>query len=205
MNLWLRKSQIDPVAAPVTAIPRGVNMRAAKRALRWSREQLHSVPELPYPWDVDKFIEGLAASRGREIVISSIRMSDSSASPSALWYEHPDFDEIRLDECGGDCLERDNRIIHEASHMIAGHRGVVISESSAGAELGESADGGGRSSSIRVLHRNHYADYRELQAETLAFSIWEAAGARLFPDGDVDAARLVGAFEYRLGRCGSGW
>ncbi len=196
---------VDPGVAPDVVTSRGVNIRAARRALRWSRAQLHLVPELPYPWDVNKFIERLAESRGREIVISPVLRSDDSEAPAALWYEHLDFDEIRIDERDPDCLDRDNCIVHEASHMIAGHRGVVISESGSQPEPGASPGDESQPSSIRVLHRSHYADYRELQAETLAFSIWEAAGARLFPDGDVDAARLVGAFEYRLGRAGEGW
>ncbi|WP_226358523.1 hypothetical protein [Pseudonocardia sp. ICBG601] len=129
-------------------------------------------------------------------------MADDAGSPSALWYEYPDFDEIRIDKRDGDCLDRDNNIIHEASHMIAGHHGVVVESLGMGSPDAVAGDG---RSTINVLHRNHYCSYMEVQAETLAFSIWEAAGARLFPDGDVDAARLVGAFEYRLGRAGEGW
>ena len=42
-------------------------------------------------------------------------------------------------------------------------------------------------------------DAQELQAETLAFVIWQAADLRLISMDDSDTARLFGAFEHHRG------
>lgn len=178
------------------ARPRGVSVAAARRMLSWARNSQHLVPELPKPWDVDSFVERVAERREREIKITAVSAREGLNEAAAFWYEYPEYDEIRLNSQNVAGIDRDNNIIHEAAHMLAGHRGVPVSkcedlasDSSVTVVVDEEC------LPTRVLHRGYYGSFRELQAETLAFTIWEAAGFRLFPDGDNDTARLVGAFE----------
>ena len=189
-------------------------MTSSRRMLRWARAQQHDLPEIPRPWDVGEFTDRVARQRGRPIELIPRTMSHYASVATGLWVRRPEMDQIVYDTAGTE-LHQSHVILHELSHMLCNHegiafdRGAVAQRSIRGSDLGEGTGEvldslpdplvDARRCGVRVRHRAAYDDAQELQAETLAFVIWQAADLRLISMDDSDTARLFGAFEHHRG------
>jgi hypothetical protein len=183
--------------------------------LRWARTQQDALPEIPRPWDVREFAARVALQRGRRIELIPRTMSRYASVATGLWVRRPEMDQIVYDTSGTE-LHQSHVILHELSHMLCNHEGIAFDRGAVaqrafagGPGMPPGTDGvleslpdpvldAGRLG-VRVSHRAAYDDAQELQAETLAFVIWQAADLRLISMGDSDTARLFGAFEHHRG------
>lgn len=155
-------------------------MSSSRAMLRWARRRLAELPAIPAPWDIDRFTEVVAEHRGRPIQLLPRMMSRYASVATGLWIRQADQDLIVYDNSGAR-LHQEHVILHELSHMLCGHEGMSLP-----VETEEAP---------RVLHRSAYDTREELEAETLAYVIWHAAGVRLVP-GRGPVTRLTGAFEH---------
>ncbi|APU21306.1 ImmA/IrrE family metallo-endopeptidase [Actinoalloteichus sp. GBA129-24] len=144
---------------------------------------------LPSPWSLEDFISGIAAARGRPIVVEPATMSHHAVRATALWVAQPELDLIVVDDTASE-LYRENATLHELAHMLLGHEGLPVPQ-----QAGTPAQ---PTEPTRVLHRRHHTDQRELEAETLAYAIWRAAGRRrALTTAHTGSNRLLtSAFEF---------
>lgn len=189
-------------------------MTSSRRMLRWARAQQSALPDIPRPWDVHEFAERVAVRRGRPIELIPRTMSHYASVATGLWVRRPELDQIVYDTAGTE-LHQSHVILHELSHMLCNHEGIAFDRGAVAARAAvgsETLRGTGqvleslpdplldaRRCGVRIRHRAAYDDNQELQAETLAFVIWQAADLRLISMNDSDTARLFGAFEHHRG------
>jgi hypothetical protein len=186
----------------------------APTMLRWARSRLSEIPEVPQPWNITEFVRRVAANRQRPIELIPRTMSHYASVATGLWVRRADRDQIVFDSSGAE-LHQDHIILHELAHILCGHEGIAIKASppstppqtlagrgsldddalitALAAAQGE--DEGAADEPTRVLHRSAYDSRQELEAETLAFVIWQAAGLRMVP-GISPITRVAGAFEH---------
>ncbi|WP_425303549.1 hypothetical protein [Nocardia wallacei] len=91
-------------------------MGTSARRIRKALEQL----PIPDPWDRDRFVEHVAALRGRPITLVPIDVLGVVESPCGLWLlrEH---DDIIVYEGGTSEYHIDQIVCHEVGHMVLGH------------------------------------------------------------------------------------
>ncbi|MDQ2789506.1 MAG: hypothetical protein M3Y73_07305 [Actinomycetota bacterium] len=84
---------------------------------------------VPYPWDINQFLDRLERHRGRDIDLCAIACSVGDSC--GAWQQHPDHDVIAYAE-NTSAFHQDHIILHEVGHMISQHRGrCVLSEGEA--------------------------------------------------------------------------
>lgn len=157
-------------------------MTSSRAMLRWARTRLAELPPIPSPWDIEQYAERVAEYRQRPIELIPRMMSRYASVATGLWIRRGDRDQVIYDNSGTK-LHQDHVILHELAHMLCGHEGMSV-------PAGDAKEEG-----TRVLHRGAYDNPQELEAETLAYVIWQAAGLRLVP-GRGPVTRLAGAFEH---------
>jgi Zn-dependent peptidase ImmA (M78 family) len=73
---------------------------------------------LPYPWDINQFLDRLERHRGRDIDLCAISWSPGNSC--GAWQQYPDYDVIAYAE-NTSSFHQDHIILHEIGHMIADH------------------------------------------------------------------------------------
>jgi IrrE N-terminal-like domain len=84
---------------------------------------------VPYPWDINQFLDRLERHRGRDIDLCAI--SWTVGDSCGAWQQREDHDVIAYAE-NTSGFHQDHIILHEIGHMILRHRGrCVLSEDEA--------------------------------------------------------------------------
>jgi len=135
--------------------PRG--QRALWALARRSLEGL----DLDLPLDVEQLCERYGRRRGRPI--KPLPYALPAGMPNGVWLAAKDADYFFFQE-NTSRLHRDQIIVHEFGHLIAGHQ--MLGETSLTAPASASGD-----ESDAALRRTCYSDAREWEAETLASMI----------------------------------
>jgi hypothetical protein len=150
--------------------------------------------ELSTPFDVHAFCAALAARRGRPILLRPVA---SRSRPWGLWVAGPSADIIFYEQETSP-LHQEHIILHEASHLLCGHRPVPV----AVAELQQLLFPDLRPEIVwRVLHRSNYSGDEELEAELLASLILERAAGTPTPrtmTEDPSAVQALGRLASSL-------
>ncbi len=122
--------------------------------------------DLPVPFDVQTFTEGLAARRGRPILLSPIA---SWPGPCGAWVASLAVDYIFYEQATSP-LHQQHIILHELSHLLCGHTPVTVAETEVTHLLFPAV----RPDAVqRLLRRTGYSAINEQEAELLASLIWE--------------------------------
>jgi hypothetical protein len=119
-------------------LPRPARAGKAATAVEWPglRARCHQrVDDLlqhtgvPYPWDINQFLDRLERHRGRDIDLCAITWT--AGGSCGAWQQHRDHDVIAYaGNTSG--VHQDHIILHEVGHMISQHRGrCVLSEQEA--------------------------------------------------------------------------
>lgn len=133
----------------------------SERALRTlSRDTLRSL-DLDLPLDVTQLCDRYGEQRGRPIRLLAHPLP--AGVPNGIWLAAEDADYFFY-QANTSQLHRDQIIIHEFGHLIAGHQ--MLGAVSASALTAPSDD-----DSDAALRRTCYSDEREWEAETLASMI----------------------------------
>jgi len=140
-----------------------------KRLRQRCRQRLREL-DLPNPFDAHAFCELLAVQRGRAIVLRSMEMG---TGPSGAWVTTPWVDAIFY-ERETSVLHREQIILHEACHMVWGHKPIQLSESDTARLLFPELE---PEVAQRMLQRAGYSSEEEREAELLASMILEHVGA----------------------------
>ncbi|WP_157162778.1 ImmA/IrrE family metallo-endopeptidase [Actinoalloteichus spitiensis] len=179
------------------------------RALRLANATVATLT-IPDPWDLAEFTRHVAERRGRPIRLVPRTMSSYRSIASGLWVREANTDIVVFDATSSP-LHQENTVLHELAHMLLDHRGVPVpglsppgpprrtppeADAALAARRSERREGEPPEEvPARVLHRDHYSDQAELEAETLAYTIWEAAGAPRALVADP-LSRMTAAFEH---------
>lgn len=142
-------------------------MRTAKALRRLCEREVRSL-DLDLPFDAAQLCEKYGARRGRDILVISQPLP--VGMPNGLWLVGDDADYFFY-QANTSRLHRDQIIIHEFGHLIAGHQHVSATADAAAMPPEEAA---------AALHRTCYDDENEWEAEMIASIIlgWAAqAGA----------------------------
>lgn len=75
---------------------------------------------IPVPWDLDVFIQNLAAYRGRPIRLIPTDTAALADSPCGLWLTR-EHDDLILHEIGTSAYHISTIVAHEIGHMVLGH------------------------------------------------------------------------------------
>jgi hypothetical protein len=78
---------------------------------------------VPYPWDINQFLDRLERHRGRDIDLCAVVWSPGESC--GAWQQHPDHDVIAYAEHTSG-FHQDHIILHEIGHMISNHRGRCV-------------------------------------------------------------------------------
>ncbi|GAB3549798.1 hypothetical protein J2S53_001189 [Actinopolyspora lacussalsi] len=86
-------------------------------------ESLLRSVELPDPWDIDEFIDGLERHRRRDVDLCAVswHLGDSTGA----WQRNDDHDVIAYPD-NTSTMHQDYIILHEIGHMISGHHGRCV-------------------------------------------------------------------------------
>lgn len=151
-----------------------VNLRRLRRRCEIRLDELN----LPSPFEVHKFCQELAARRGRPIQLCPVAMG---GAPSGFWMASPSVDFI-IFEAQTSPLHQAQIILHEACHIVCGHRPIELSETEVShlifPDLREEIVQSG-------LQRRRYSTSEEREAEFLASLILEHV-----PPGTENVATL---------------
>jgi hypothetical protein len=150
--------------------------------------------ELPVPFNLHAFCDALGARRGRPIRLCP---ATSLAGPCGLWAAGTTDDYIFYEQATSP-LHQEHIVLHEASHMLCGHRPARVSDDEASRLLFPDLDA---AMVKRVLGRAAYSAVEEQEAELLASLILERAGRTgLAPAraADPEVAALVDRLEAAL-------
>jgi len=150
--------QVLPVAGWLLSRP-----PAARRLGRGHRAAL-----VPSPFDARAFCDALAAARARPIALHPFH---SLVGPCGLWIATDSVDFLFY-ETQTSWLHQQHIILHEASHLLCGHRSASVPEGELARLLLPDLDVETVSS---VLRRATYSAEEEREAELLASLILERA------------------------------
>jgi len=169
--------------------------------LRWLRrrceDRLHDL-DLPSPFDVNVFCERLAARRSRPILLCPMPMG---RDVSGLCVAGPTVDFIFYEEQTAP-LHQAQIKLHEACHIVCGHRPIELSEAEVSCLLFPDL----RQEIVqRVLQRGSYSTVEEREAEILASLILDRAAGLRFQESkplDEEAAHVLEKHRAALERQG---
>ena len=145
-------------------------MRTAKALRRLCEQEVRSL-DLDLPFDAVQLCEKYGARRGRDILVISQPLP--VGMPNGLWLVGDDADYFFY-QANTSRTHREQIIIHEFGHLIAGHQHAGPSAAAA------AADPSSPEAAAAALHRTCYDDENEWEAEMIASIImgWAAeAGA----------------------------
>jgi hypothetical protein len=134
---------------------------------------------IPSPFRVDALCLHVSDLRGRPIRLLELDLSEAVA-PCGLWIATATTDYICVDQAASVPL-RQHIILHELSHILCGHQGVLGPDYIKQFNILDPAV------VRRILQRNAYDDAEEREAELLASEI----GSRI-DRSDVEASADVG-------------
>ena len=157
--------------------------------------------ELPVPFDVRVFCEGLARRRGRPILL---RPLPRASGCTGLWVATPAADVVFY-EPETSPLHQEHIILHELCHLLLGHAPVGAPPRAQAGPAGLLPDL--RPDAVRrMLHRAGYPTEEDREAELLASMILEGAsrprpgdGARAGPADELPVLRLESALDATPG------
>ncbi|MDJ1136271.1 hypothetical protein [Streptomyces iconiensis] len=159
--------------------------RELRRRIRLRFRRLEVQPPLSVP----DLCEAVAQERGREIELRPLAVP--ACGPQGLWLDLPAADVIVFQERTSR-VHQDHIVLHELSHIVAGHRGC------AGVEGLRRAFPALSDAAIRrVLQRHSYSGAEEREAEMIATIIgeWASVLDEIVPPGrcgDRAGARVRG-------------
>lgn len=163
-------------------VTRGDPMRRSVRELRaLCRNTLRGL-DLDLPLDVTQLCDRYGERRGRPIHLVAHPLP--VGAPNGVWLVASDADYF-FHQANTSRLHRDQIVIHEFGHLIAGHQ--VLGDLSALTEAGPTRD-----ESEAALRHTCYSDDREWEAEMLASMIlsWaQEAGAAVGTTATHDGLR----------------
>ncbi len=166
--------------------------RELRRRIRLRFRRLGIEPPLSVP----DLCRAVAGERGREIVLRPVVVPANG--PQGLWLDLPAADVIVYQERTSR-VHQDHILLHELSHIVAGHRGCRGVEGLARAfpALNEAAI-------RRVLLRHSYTEPEEREAELIATLIgeWASVLDEVVPPGrreDRVGARIRGILGHHGG------
>ncbi len=141
-------------------------MRTARSLRRLCEQELRSL-ELDLPFDAVQMCERYGERRGRPIAVLGHPLP--AGVPNGVWLVGDDADYF-FHQANTSRVHRDQIIIHEFGHLIAGHQLVDP------AAAAEGADDMPAEATTEALHRTCYDDDREWEAEMIASIIlgWAA-------------------------------
>ncbi len=137
---------------------------------------------LPTPFDLDIFIAGIAARRGRPIARYALPLMGGLPG---LWLETDTADLLYYEERTSP-LHQQHIVLHELGHILLGHRGLRLGQTIALGDL--------TLAELRALRDERYTEEEEYAAETLATLIQHAAQraqAGLAVDADLHTTRIL--------------
>ena len=144
---------------------------------------------VPWPWDINQFLDRLERYHGRDIDLCAIA-GDAGGSCGA-WQPHDDHDVIAYAE-NTSSFHQDHIILHEMGHMICQHRGrCVLSDEEAQRIAPDLAP-----AAFAHLLENSSGEAEEHEAEMIASLIHQRV--RLRPQ--LSAEALSPAAAQRLAR-----
>ncbi|MEO7193944.1 MAG: hypothetical protein ABIZ05_03850 [Pseudonocardiaceae bacterium] len=151
---------------------------------------------VPYPWDINQFLDLLERHRGRDIDLCAI--SWTAGDSCGAWQQRGDHDVIAYAE-NTSGVHQDHIILHEIGHMISRHRGrCVLSE----AEAQRIAPDLAPAAFAHLLDRAT-SEAEEHEAEMIASLIHHRVYARppLATDAHADSSPpgVLGGLESALG------
>jgi hypothetical protein len=118
---------------------------------------------IPSPFSVDALRSHISDLRGRPIRLLELDLSDAVA-PCGLWIATATTDYVCVDQAASVPL-RQHIILHELSHILCGHQGILGPDHIKQFNLLDPAV------VRRVLERSAYDDAEEREAELLASEI----------------------------------
>ncbi|MFR9806473.1 hypothetical protein ACL02T_29915 [Pseudonocardia sp. RS010] len=136
--------------------------------------------ELCPPLDLDSLRERLSVVRGKPLVFVAVSLP--VPGPSGQWVPGAEMDLVTYQK-DTTPLHQEHIILHEIGHIICGHDNVPIGRGAVSALCrGEQEGLEELRASIEAnanpdeMHRSHYGDAKEWEAETVATIIREKAG-----------------------------
>jgi hypothetical protein len=147
---------------------------------------------IPSPFSVDALCSHVSERRGRPIRLLELDLSQALA-PCGLWIATATTDYVCVDQAAS-ALLRQHIILHELSHILCGHRGVLGPDHARQFTILDPAV------VRRVLERRAYDDAEEREAELLASEI----GSRVDRDdgeatADADTRQVLDRLSAVLG------
>jgi hypothetical protein len=143
----------------------------ALRRLRAACERRLADVDVPQPFNLERFCAGVAAQRGRPLLLHDLPFPASPHHPYGLYIGTDDTDHVFL-EAGTSGWHRDLIGCHEIAHLICGHHGAP---EDLAADMLPDLD---PKVIRRMLSRHAYTTHDEQEAEVTATLILERA-ARL--------------------------
>jgi hypothetical protein len=166
----------------------------ADAALRRRCQQRLDGLQLPMPFTLAAFVEGLAKSRGRPLVIVDLP-SFEDGGPSGAWIATDGADYVFVDRAARS-LHRQHIVLHELAHMVFDHReALALSRADAATLLPDISN----KTVARILGRSRYTETEEREAELLATMIAQRVRRSRRPDADIDVHALRGRLQAALG------
>jgi hypothetical protein len=136
-----------------------------KRLRKRCEERLRELG-LSGPLDAQSLCDALAAQRGRPI---RLRPVTNYAGPCGLWIATDSTDYIFY-ESNTSLLHQEHIVLHEASHILCGHRSASVLDGNFRASLFPDLK---PELVLQVLHRAAYTESEEREAEVMASLISE--------------------------------
>ncbi len=153
-----------------------------EKAIRRRCETRLRALALPTPFDLDTFIAGIAARRGRLIARYALPLMGGLPG---LWLETDTADLLYYEERTSP-LHQQHIILHELGHILWEHQGLLLGQA---VSLGDLT-----LAELRALRDERYTAEEEYEAETLATLIQHAAQraqAGLAVDADSQTTRIL--------------
>lgn len=162
----------------------------ARRARRQARILLRRI-RLPDPFDLEEFLQVVAADRGRPIKVRPLAGEQLPTVPCGLWIAGETADWVFVEDSTSP-LHREHIVLHEVAHMICGHTTKLDHPSLLLPHLDPTR--------VRmVLGRTSYSNAQEREAEALA-SLLLSRAHRTRPPGVAVADDALGRAVGVLGR-----
>ncbi|WP_067540176.1 ImmA/IrrE family metallo-endopeptidase [Nocardia crassostreae] len=133
---------------------------------------------IPEPWNLTRFVDELAAHRGKPIVLTGLPGLRVAGFPCGLLADSDDMTLIVYEERSSRYMV-EHTVLHEIGHLLLGHEGERIHEA-----LGEYLGGFVGPDSVarmgNMLARGAFDTGKEIEAESFANLIMPATRRRPF-------------------------